>query len=140
MSNHRRLVEPDHRLGEGVIERITLAPDRRRNADGREANQSSLLADPVFHDSRNDCSPSEIRLETGINVLSRWVHWYADWEPTIFPDLESGVNSMTTVLKSSLDKLRASHGVEIARLVRIRWASRREIYSEYEVEAESYWV
>ena len=100
------------------------------------------IASPYVFGTSADvqCGPSEIRLETGINVLSRWVHWYADWKPTIFPDLESGVSSMTTVLKSSLDKLRASHGVEIARLVRIRWASRREIYSEYEVEAESYWV
>ena len=31
-----RLVGPDHRLGQGVIERIALVPDRRRTADGRE--------------------------------------------------------------------------------------------------------
>ena len=112
---------------------------------GRVHAEMSLnvrLASPyVFGTSANvQCGPSEIRLETGADVLSRWVHWYADWEPTIFPELESAVGSMTTVLKSSLDKLRASHGVEIARLVRIRWASRRETYSEYEVEAEAYWV
>ena len=86
------------------------------------------------------CGPSEIRLETGADVLSRWVHWYADWEPMIFPELQSGVCSMTTVSKSVLDKLRTSYGVEIARLVRICWASRREVYKEYEVEAEAYWV
>ena len=100
------------------------------------------LASPyVFGTSANvQCCPSEIRLKEGANVLSRWVHWYSDWKPTILPDLESGVSSMTTVLKSSLDKLRAPRSVEIARLVRVRWAARRKIYSEYEVEAESYWV
>ncbi len=86
------------------------------------------------------CGPSEIRLETGTDVLSRWVHWYADWEPTIFPELESSVCSMTTVSKTSLDKLHNSHGVEIEQLVQIRWASRREGYMEYEVKEEAYWV
>ena len=85
------------------------------------------------------CGPSEIRLETGADVLSRWVHWYADWEPMIFPELESSVCSMTTVSKTSLDKLRNSHGVEIEQLVRIRWASRPEVYRGYEVEEEAYW-
>ena len=69
VSSHLRLVEPDHRLGEGVIERITLAPDRRRNADGREANQSSLLADPVFHDSLNDCSSESVSGGMPLNCI-----------------------------------------------------------------------
>ena len=100
------------------------------------------LASPyVFGTSANvQCGPSEICLEAGGDVLSRWVHWYADWEPAIFPELKSAVGSITTVLKSSLDKVRASHGVEIARLVRVRRAARREIYRELEVETEAYWV
>ena len=100
------------------------------------------LASPyVFGMPANvQCGPSEIRLEAGANVLSRWVHWYADWEPTIFPELESDVCSMTTVSKSSLDKLRASSGMEIARLVRVRWASRREVHMKYEVEKDAYWA
>ena len=100
------------------------------------------LASPyVFGTSANvQCSPSEIRLESRGNVLSRWIHWYTDWEPTMFPELESAVGSMTTVLKSRLDQLRACHGVEIARLARVRRGTRREIYEEHEVEAESYWM
>ncbi len=100
------------------------------------------LASPyVFGTSANvQCGPSEIRLEARGNVLSRWVHWYTDWEPTTFPELESAVGSMTTVLKSRLDQLRAFHGVEIARLVRVRRGTRREIYEEHKVETESYWA
>ena len=100
------------------------------------------LASPyVFGTSANvQCGPSEIRLEAGGDVLSRWVHWYADWEPTMFSELESAVGSMTTVLKSRLDQLRACHGVEIARLVRVRRGVRREIYEEHKVETESYWA
>ena len=100
------------------------------------------LASPyIFGTPANvQCGPSEIRLETGADVLSRWVHWYADWEPTIFPELKSGVGSMTTVSKSSLDKLRAARGVEIAQLARIRWSSRLEAYMDYTVEEQAYWV
>ena len=107
-----------------------------------EIDLNVRLASPyVFGTPANvQCSPSEIRLEAGCDVLSRWVHWYANWEPTIFPDLGSAVGSMTTVSKSRLDKLRASHGVEIARLVRVRRGTRREIYEKCEVETESYWV
>ena len=100
------------------------------------------LASPyVFGTSANvQCDRSEIRLEAGGDILSRWVHWYADWKPTTFPELKSAVGSMTTVLKSSLDRLHAYHGMEIVRLVRVLRATRREIYEEHEVETESYWT
>ena len=100
------------------------------------------LASPnVFGTSANvQCCPSEIRLEAGDDVLSRWIHWYADWEPAIFPELGSAVGSMTTILNSSLDKLRASRCVEITRLVRVRRTARRETYRELEVESEIYWI
>ena len=107
-----------------------------------EVNLNVRLASPyVFGTPANvQCGPSEIRLETGTEVLSRWVHWYTNWEPTIFPELGSTVSSMTTVLKSRLDKLRASQGAEIARLVRVRRGARQEIFGKCEVETESYWV
>ena len=100
------------------------------------------LASPyVFGTSANvQCGPSEIRLESRGNVLSRWIHWYTDWEPTMFPELESAVGSMTTVLKSRLDQFRACHGVGVALLVRIRRGKRQETYKEHEVETESYWA
>ena len=86
------------------------------------------------------CGSSEIRLEAGADVLSRWTHWYADWEPAISRDLGSAVCSMTTVLKSSLDRLRASYGMETARLVRVRQAAKQEIHREGEVKTEAYWM
>ena len=100
------------------------------------------LASPyLFGTSANvQCGPSEIRLVVGDDVLSRWVYWYVDWEPTIFSELESAIGSMTTVLKSSLDKLRASHGVETAQLIRVRRAVRHESYRELEVEDEACWM
>ena len=87
-----------------------------------------------------ECGSSEIRLKAGAGVLSRWIHWYADWEPAIYWDLRSGVCSMTTVLASSLDRFRASYGMEIAQLVRVRRAARQDIHREDEVKTEAYWM
>ena len=100
------------------------------------------LASPyLFGTSANvQCGSSDIRLKAGADVLSRWIHWYADWEPTISRELGSYVCSMTTVLESSLDRLRASYGMEIARLVRVRKAARQEIHQEVEVEPEAFWM
>ena len=100
------------------------------------------LASPyVFRTSANvQCGPSEVRLEGGDDVLSRWVHWYVNWEPMIFSELKSSVSSMTTVLKSRLEELRASRGLEIALLVRIRRTVKRETYLKHELETEAHWV
>ncbi len=86
------------------------------------------------------CKPSEIRLESGPEVLSRWVHWYADWEPIAIGDLGSTVCSVTTVLKSNLDHLRISYGADIGRLVRVRRATKRDIDLEHEAKAEAFWI
>ena len=86
------------------------------------------------------CGPFDIRLESESEVLSRWVHWYSDWEPMTHRELNSTVNSMTTVSKNHLTKLRASGGLEIARLVQVRWAGKREINLDLEAVTESFWM
>ena len=100
------------------------------------------LASPhVFETSANiQCGPTEIRLDTDSDVLSRWVHWYADWEPTISRELDSVVGSMTAVSKSRLDNLRTCSDLAVALLVRVRQASRSEFYTKHEAKSESYWM
>lgn len=100
------------------------------------------LAPPyLFGTSANiQCGHSDIHLEARSEVFSRWIHWYADWEPMIFPDLGSTIGSMTTILKSSLDEFRSLHSVEIARLVRVRRATRHNSYSEFDVKVDAYWL
>ena len=105
------------------------------------ASKIRLASPYVFGTSANvQCSPTEIRLEAGGDVISRWVHWYADWEPTRFTEIGSAIGSMTTVLKSCLDKVRASHDVEIARLVRVRRGVKPKVYMKPEVEVNTYWM
>ena len=100
------------------------------------------LASPeVFGTSATiHCGRSGIRLEAGADVFSRWVHWYANWEPTRSPKLKSAVGSMTMVSRAKLDTLRALPGVEIGRLVQVRRAVRPASYKDYEVEEETFWA
>ena len=86
------------------------------------------------------CDSSEIQLMSGGDVFSRWAHWYTDWEPATFIDLGSTIGSMTTVLKSSLNSLSTLGGVDFARLVRVRRATRREIHLEHEAITETLWL
>ena len=39
------------------------------------------------------CNRNEIRLETNGGVISRWIHWYTNWEPINFRELVSTVGS-----------------------------------------------
>ena len=100
------------------------------------------LASPIIFGvpASIQCGPSEIRLDSGAEILSRWIHWYSNWEPAQHRDLGSAVNSMTTVSKSSLDRLRASYGMETARLVRVRRTTRKEIHTDVVVNTEAYWM
>ena len=100
------------------------------------------LASPDLFGTYADihCGHSEIQLKEGADVFSRWVHWYTDWEPGTFNELGPAIGSMTTVLKSSLDRLSTSHGVGIARLVQVRRATRRELNLELEAITEAFWL
>ena len=82
------------------------------------------------------CDESEIRLETTNGVFSRWKHWYADWEPVAFPDLESSVCYMVTVSKSNIDNLRQLVRTQLKRWTRVRETTRSSLYGEYEVKSD----
>ena len=99
------------------------------------------LASPfVFRTSGTiQCRSTEICLENGGDTLSRWAHWYTDWKPTIYSGIQSAVGSVTTVAKRLLENAKEIPGVEVARLVRVRWSSRRHIYEKHEVISEAYW-
>ena len=86
-----------------------------------------------------ECDSSEIRLVHGREVLSRWIHWYADWEPVAFSDLRSSVGFITTVSKSRLDLVSASPNVEIARLANVRQGTRKNRHYPQEIQAEKFW-
>ena len=82
------------------------------------------------------CKESEIRLETAGRMLSRWIHWYADWEPTIFPELNPSVCWLATVSQSHLDEIQRILTVKLTRRAMVRRGVRSSEYEKCEVESE----
>ena len=86
------------------------------------------------------CRPTDIRLVAGSEVLSRWMHWYADWEPTMLAEMSSFVSSITTVSESALNKLRTRNDTDVAKLVRVRRGTRPEFWGPVDVGEETFWI
>ena len=106
----------------------------------RLAQPSIFSAPTIFGTPASvTCSPSDICLEIGDEVLSRWIYWYADWEPVVFPELLTSVSSVTTISKTQLNKLCGFPHIEIAQLVKIRQGVRDGVCTECEIESDVYW-
>ena len=82
------------------------------------------------------CDESAIRLDTANGTMSRWIHWYADWEPVNFPELEPSVCSLVTVSKSNIDSLQHLLGTQLNRWARVQRTVRSSSYGKYEVKSE----
>ena len=86
------------------------------------------------------CSPTEVILDVDGEAVSRWIHWYANWEPTVEEGLNSYIGSLSTASKGSLDMLHNSSGMETACLVRVRRGIRPDSYLELESTTETFWM
>ena len=82
------------------------------------------------------CDESEIRLDTADGTMSRWIHWYADWEPVTFPELEPSVCSLVTVSKSNIEDIQQLLGTQLNRWARVQRTVRSSSYGKYEVTSE----
>ncbi len=82
------------------------------------------------------CRESEIRLETTDQVLSRWVHWYADWEPFTFPELGPNVCWLASVSQSHLEQIQRNFTIRLTRRTMIRRGTRSSGYGQCKVESD----
>ena len=118
-----------------------IRPEHLGRAHIEIANDIRLASPRIFGTlAELACEASEVRLETQNKVFSRWVHWYADWEPTTFRELRSNTGSITTVSESSLDKLRMLVGVQLRLWTRVRRTVRSAPYRDYEVETQTFCI
>ncbi|MYL06743.1 MAG: hypothetical protein F4012_08010 [Gemmatimonadales bacterium] len=102
------------------------------------AFEVTLASPTVFGSAEVRCDAAEIRLEREGEVESRWVHWYADWEPAMFPERDSCVGWITTVRQSSLNAVQRGTGEGSARVARVQFGERERYQRECTVEYEEY--
>lgn len=86
------------------------------------------------------CTSNDIRLETPDGTLSRWLHWYAEWDVTHLAVAESCVSSISTVSANSLNRLVDDRGLTLAWLVTATFGRRRDGYGDFEAEHETGWL
>ena len=86
------------------------------------------------------CETSEICLQLGRSTFSRWVYWYADWEPTTYTDLGPAISSVTVVANTELKKI-CDHGwLETGRLGKVKRSVTGEKTLAREVQSETFWM
>ena len=86
------------------------------------------------------CTTSDVELYVESEVVSRWSHWYADWEPSMFSDLDTNVSGMATVQRTWLKKYVEQWGVSVALLGRVRCGTREQNYKDHDVDVSEFWI
>ena len=117
----------------------TLMPAQPGRAHVEIATDIELASPQIFGvHARVVCDGSEIRLETQNEMFSTWQHWYADWEPTTFPELASKVGRRVTVSRASMDRLRMLVGIQLRCWVSVSRMVRPSSHGEYTVESKTF--
>ena len=100
------------------------------------------LATPaVFQESVNiQFNSTQICLTSHNDVLSRWIHWYSNWEPAYFTGLDSSIGYLTTMSEFSFEKLCDTPGLEVATIARIRWLEIPTTYVKSELQVQTFWM
>ena len=86
------------------------------------------------------CGTREVELQVANNTVSRWQHWYTDWEPSKFVQRCSDISSITTVNRAWLKEYIALSALSVALLVRVRVGARSHTYANLDVSVQEFWV
>ena len=86
------------------------------------------------------CTTSDVELRVGSEVISRWNHWYGDWEPSMLSALDTNVSGMASVKRMWLKKYIERRGTSVAILARVRNGTREQIYKDHEVDESEFWI
>lgn len=150
VENPSRLIGPVDQISEvnasSITSPLTLSQMVEMKNFGRahiELCTNIRLASPILFGipAQIKCNQSEIILETNDHVFSRWIHWHTNWEPTAFSKLNYAIGSMTTISKSSLEKLQNLLGVTIRPIGKITRTIDSDMYDpEHKVCTDTFWV
>lgn len=103
--------------------------------------ESVKLASPyVFGPSRMLCTEYEIRLESDSGIMSRCLHWYADWAPTVPRELGSTVCSLTTIAVEDLTRIARDRRIEVGLWAHVSRGKRPDTLSDFEVQVQQFWL
>lgn len=139
----------DLRLREGALGPVTgpltwacpVAPEHVGRVETTVALQVRLACLGLgWRGARVRCRENHVELQANDEVVSRWHHWYANWEPSKFAWQDSDVSGMTTVRRSWVRGYSESSGLSVALLGRVRVGTREHTYQDHTVRVDEFWT
>lgn len=118
-----------------------VAPEHVGRVDASIALQVRLACLGLgLRRGRVQCRSSHVELQVDAEAVSRWCHWYSDWEPSKFAQIDSNVSDMTTVRRSWLQAFVESSGCSLALLARVCVGTREHTHKIHNVEVDEFWI
>ena len=139
----------DIRLREGALGPVAgpltsaclVAPDDVGRVDVAVALQVKLACLGLgWRRGRVRCRADAVELQADQEVVSRWQHWYAEWEPSKLARLDSDVSGMTTVRRSWLREYAHPSELSVALLARVRVGTREHTHQDHTVDIDEFWT
>ena len=139
----------DIQLREGslgpLVEPMTLAclvaPEHIGRVDASVALEVKLACLALgWRRGRVRCRRNDVELQVDTEVVSRWHHWYTEWGPSKFPQLDTIVSRMTTIQRTWLLEYAKSSDLSVALVARVRVGTREHRHQDHSVDVHEFWI
>ena len=130
-------IEVDVVLGHGTLnagEPVAEAPKF-----GWEDAEPGCMGGDI-HRGRVRCRRNDVELQVDTEVVSRWYHWYAEWGPSRFTQLDTVVSSMTTIRRTCLLEYAKSSDLSVALVARVHVGTREHRHQDHSVDVHEFWI
>ena len=127
------------------VEPMTLAclvaPEHVGRVDANIALEVKLACLALgWRQGRVRCRRNDVELQVDTEVVSRWQHWYTEWEPSKVTQLDTIVSKMTTIQRTWLLQHVKSSDLSVALLARIHVGTREHGYQDHSVDVHEFWI
>ena len=86
------------------------------------------------------CYRNDVKLQVDTEVVSRWHHWYTQWEPSKLTQFDTIVSKMTTIQRTWLLQYAKSSDLSVALLARVHFGTREHEYQDHSVDIHEFWI
>lgn len=118
-----------------------VAPEHIGRVDTSVALQVKLACLPLgWHNGTVRCRGNDVELQIDREVVSRWHHWYAEWRPSTFAQLDTTVSSLTTIRRTWLREYTKSSDLSTALVAQVSVGTREHRHQEHTVAVHEFWI
>ena len=118
-----------------------VAPEHIGRVDASVALQVKLACLALgWRRGRVTCRKHDIELQVGTEVVSRWHHWYAEWGPSRFTQLDTIASSITTIQRTWLLAYAESLDLSVTLVARVRVGTREHRHQDHSVDVHEFWI